>query len=193
MESGTRIRSAVSGGDVIATRSAVQPTATGDSRVVQLVDFAARQLPNWQRVLRNAIASADTAELDAVNLPLVEAGTNTAWFAVGTDTSGLIRVGDCDRIVVAPSHSAAGGTATITPVVFKPDALEEWLTPVAMLESKVSTATALQDANNYYMAPALVWETHGAAIIAMHVTVVSGSNAITLRGGALAERTAEEG
>lgn len=187
MELGTRIRSAVSGGDVIATRSAVQATATGDARVIQLVDLAARQLADWQRRLRADVSADDPTALEAVNLPLVAAGSATAWFASGSDLSGLIRVGDCDRLVVAPSHTAAGGQATITPVVCELDESDTWLTPVALLEPQFSTATALQDRKFRYMAPVLVWDTQGASVLVLHVSGLSSGNTIHLHGGALAE------
>ncbi|AGW12091.1 hypothetical protein [Megalodesulfovibrio gigas] len=182
METGTRIRSAVSGGDVIATRTAVQPTATGDARVVQLVDFASRQLADWQRVLRSAVEAADAAALDAVSLAQVEAGTATAWF-----DDSLIFVGDCDRLVVTATHSAADGVAVVTPVILHYDGLE-WVTPVGLLESKACDATTLRDASGKYLAPLLAWDTCGAHALALHVTSIGGTgNALTLAGGALAE------
>lgn len=177
METGTRIRSAVSGGDILATRSAVQPTATGDARVIQLVDLASRQLPDWQRVLREAVATADAA-----TVPVEAVAAAAPWFE-----DSLIAVGDCDTLVVAVAHSAADGEATITPVVLQSDG--SWLTPVATLEPQTSEASTLvQGETDAYLAPVLVWNTQGASHLALHVTALGGtSNSVTLTGGALAE------
>ncbi|MCA1985768.1 MAG: hypothetical protein LDL27_04750 [Desulfovibrio sp.] len=180
MELGTRIRSAVSGGDVIATRTAVQPTATGDSRVIQLVDFASRQLPDWSRVLRSAVATPDPVALPASSVHAVN-----AWYG-----ASLVAVGDCDRLVVAPRHTAPDGVAVITPVVLRQ--VNAVLYVAGMLEPRTSEASALRDSagGGDYLAPVLAWDTCGAAILVLHVTSLGGAgNAVTLAGGALSETT----
>lgn len=174
METGTRIRSAVSGGDVIATRSAVQPTQAGDSRVVQLVDFASRQLTAWRALRGEAspVAVADPADLTA--LP-------------GELTSKAMVIGDCDRFVVAVEHTAEDGGVTVTPLVLNEDKTQV----AALLEAKTSSVGAAKlrrGAAGRFCSPVLVWETDGAAVVGLHVTAIGGtSNAVVLSGGALAE------
>lgn len=172
MERGTRIRNAVSGGDIIATRSASQPTHDGAERVIQLVDFASRQLADWTRVLRTASA-VDTMDMTALPIDL---------------TNGLIFIGDCGHLLVSPAHSVSDGQVTITPLIFDAAGVDV----LGALAPRTAVASTLRAGpSGPYLSPVLMWETQGASVVGLHITALDGlANTITLSGGALAERPA---
>lgn len=173
MERGTRIRSAATGGDVIATRTATQTTSTGDARVIQLVDLAPRQLADWSRVIRT-VSAADGVDLSTVlTAPFVAAA---------------LRIGDCGHVVVSPRFTASAGAATITPLVLHDDG-QGVVTCVGLLAAKSASAGTLQQ-SPHWLAPLLVWETQGASMLGLHVTAFTGGGELSLVGGALAERSA---
>jgi len=159
----------------VAARDAGQPDADGLARVVQLVDLAVRPLPAL-RALRGRYDPYVT-----------EADPQLVQYLVGEWSAGKLFLGDCDRVVCQPVQQAEDGAVTVTPVVY--DALG--VTVLGVLEPKTSSVPAAPVAylDGGYYSPPLVWETHGAACVAFHVSAISGTdNAATLWGGAAAER-----
>jgi len=102
-EKGTRISNDQTG-EYVATRDAYENTAGGDARVVELVDFAGRQLTLSEvRGSVSPITSDDSQDLTSLPADL---------------TGNKITVGDKSILVVSPQHSAIDGEVLITPIIF---------------------------------------------------------------------------
>jgi len=142
-------------GHAVATRDALEPDASGNARMIQLVDLAGRRLENGLP-FRYYISSDMGVDLDSPSQTMLD---------------NLIWVGDCDRVVCQLLHSQAGGSAVVTPVVF--DAAGN---AVGVLESKASgvatpfTLTEHFGYSQYYASPMLGWPTWGAAGIGLHIS-----------------------
>ena len=166
-EQATRISDQHSG-DYIATRDAVETDGT-NARVIQLMDFASRQLPS-PTTIRGISSFVNSA--DGVNLASLAAEL----------TSNLISVGDTSTLLVFPRHSASNGEVAITPIIFNDAG-----TAIGVRATKTSgMGTALFAISGVYYSPQLVWDTQGAEKIGLHITVISGAgNTVRLLAGVI--------
>lgn len=163
-----QVREATTGPN-IATREAAELDGSSNTRHIQVVDTASRQfIPAVNR------GSTPVTVADGVDL------TN-----LSTDLTGnVLDVGDNSVLVVHPEHSADDGDVVITPLVFD----SAGTAVIAVLESKSSgmgsVAFRKGAASGNYLSPALVWKTHGAEKIALHISSIGGtSNGVTLNAG----------
>ena len=167
-EQATRITDQHSG-DYIATRDAIENDDDSNSRVIQLMDFASRQLasPATIRGISSFVNSADGVDLASLPAEL---------------TSNLITVGDKSTLLVFPRHSVSNGEVSITPIIFNDAG-----TAIGIRATKTSgMGTALFVVSGVYYSPQLVWDTQGAEKIGLHITVLGGAgNTVRLLAGVI--------
>lgn len=167
-EQATRITDQHSG-DYIATRDAIENDADTNARVIQLMDFASRQLvsPDTIRGISSFVNSADGVDLASLPVEL---------------TSNLISTGDKSTLLVFPRHSASDGEVAITPIIFNDAG-----TAIGVRATKSSgMGTILFVVSGVYYSPQLVWDTQGAEKIGLHITVISGTaNSVRLLAGVI--------
>lgn len=151
------------GGVPVATRDALETTESESSRVIQLVDFASRQLGRVAH--RSGLTGADGADVATV------AGLSSA----------KITVGDKSTLVVHCEVSPAANfkSCILTPVVYDSSGVI-----VGILQSK---QTGIGDVTIYNgigqgkgLLPALAWDVYGAPVVSVHVTAVEKTGAILL-------------
>lgn len=149
---------------ILALRSAVQPDQLDHARGIQLLDRAGR-LVDAGMVVRDWTTVDDAASL--------------AWPGAGLLASRM-RVGAARRLVVDARFLAAGGSATITPLILSADGAQV----VGMLAPQVATA-ALREASigGAWRSRRLTWGTCGAACLALHVSGIAMGQAVQLLGG----------
>lgn len=166
-EQATRISDQHSG-DYIATRDATETDGT-NPRVIQLMDFASRQLPSPATVrgIGSFVNSADGVDLASLPAEI---------------TNNLISIGDKSTLLVFPRHSVSDGEVVITPIIFNDAG-----TAIGVRATKSSgMGTALFIVSGVYYSPQLVWDTQGAEKIGLHITVISGvGNTIRLLAGVI--------
>lgn len=124
-EQATRIKDQKAG-DYIATRDAHEQDAEAHNRVIQLVDFASRQL-SVHPTIRGSVAPIDAP--DGVGLEDLPSDL----------TSNLITVGDSSILVVDCEHTADDGSVSVTPIIFN-DAGDTVFTVRATKSSAIGTA-----------------------------------------------------
>jgi len=92
-------------GENVALREAYETDELGASRVVELVDFASRQveLQDVRGWMDSAVSSADGLDLDSLPGELV---------------ANLIDTGDKSTLVVRPEHAVTDGEVDITPIIY---------------------------------------------------------------------------
>ena len=167
-EQATRITDQHSG-DYIATRDAIENDADAHSRVVQLMDFASRQLPspNTIRGISSFVSSADTVDLSSLPAEL---------------TGNLISVGDKTTLLVFSRHSASDGDVSITPIIFNDAG-----TAIGVRATKTTgMGSALFVISGVYYSPQLIWDTQGAEKIGLHITNIGGTaNTVRLLAGVI--------
>lgn len=167
-EQATRISDQHSG-DYIATRDAIEADAGSNARVIQLMDFASRQIatPTTIRGVSSFVAVADGVNLASLPAEL---------------TTYLIDVGDKSTLVVFPLHTASDGEVDITPIVFNDAG-----TAIGVRATKSSgMGSALFVSSGVYYSPQLSWDTQGAEKIGLHITAIGGSgNTVRLQAGVI--------
>ena len=166
-EQATRISDQHSG-DYIATRDAIETDGT-NARVIQLMDFASRQLPSPATIrgISSFIGSVDGVDLASLPAEL---------------TNNLIDVGDKSTLLVFPRHSVSIGEVAITPIIFNDAG-----TAIGVRATKTSgMGTALFAISGVYYSPQLVWDTQGSEKIGLHITTISGAgNTVRLLAGVI--------
>jgi len=160
-ERATRIANQESG-DWIATRSAYE--TFGDpptSRVIQLIDWASRQLDNVQTVrgISTPVTSADPVDLNSLPSELVD---------------NALELGDKAFVVVMPEHTADDGEVYITPIIL--DADNNVIGIRATKASGMGEAKFRYGASGRYASPQLQWDAMGAKKIGFHITKINGTN-----------------
>ncbi len=166
-EQGTRVAHQESG-SYVATRDAYELDSLGNPRVIQLIDFASRQLV--RSVIRGdgtPISSADGTDL--TNLPV-------------NLTGNLLTVGDKSTLLIDTEFSADTGDVDITPVYFKSDGV----TVEGIGETKTSAMGSAKfrygAATGNYAGPRLQWDVQGAVKIGIHVTSINTGSCVVYGG-----------
>ena len=166
-EQATRISDQHSG-DYIATRDAIETDGT-NARVIQLMDFASRQLASLTTIrgISSFVGSADGIDLTSLPAEL---------------TGNLVSIGDKSTLLVFPRHSVSTGEVTITPIIFNDAG-----TAIGVRASKSSgMGTALFVMSGVYYSPQLVWDTQGAEKLGLHITSIGGAgNTVRLLAGVI--------
>jgi len=157
-------------GDYVATRDAYEQDDALNNRVIQIIDWAGRQLtPTAIRGGAAAVTTVDGVDLTALPADL---------------TGNLLTVGDKTVIVVIPEHSAEDGGVYVTPIIFN-DAGDTVLGVRTTKSSAMGTIKFRQGAaSGIYSSPALEWDVMGAVKIGLHITQIDGTaNEVILKGG----------
>jgi len=156
-------------GDYIATRDAIEQDADGNSRVIQIVDFASRQLisPTTIRGISSFVTVQDSVDLSSLPAEL---------------TSNLLTSGDKSTLLVFPQHTANNGEVYVTPIIFNSGG-----TAIGIRATKASAmGTALFILSGVYYSPQLSWDLQGAEKIGLHITTIGGTaNTVRLLAGVI--------
>jgi len=170
-EKGTRVRDDVSG-DFVATRTAATTDDQGRSRVIQIVDFASRQLRVHQPLrglTGSGQGSADSFDLDNLPSELLD---------------NLIEIGDTSIFVCDCEHTKSDGSVVVTPILFDES---NWVIGVRESKSSGMGAAKFQRGSGRYVSPQLQWDSLGAIKVGFHVSNIGGyGNKVKLFGGTLA-------
>lgn len=156
-------------GDFVATRDAYEQDGDTNNRVIQLIDWAGRQLTITTLRGGTPVTTADGVDLTGLPADL---------------TGNLLTVGDKTVLTVIPEHSAEDGGVFITPIVFD----SAGTTVVATRATKSSSMGTVKfrhgAASGNYSSPQLEWDVMGAVKIGLHITQIDGTtNGIVLKGG----------
>lgn len=159
-------------GPRMATVDAAELDNLGNARVMERVTFGSGKLVsplgNATRGNSAAISTNEVSDLTALPADL---------------TGNLIVVGDKSMLVVTAEQTVAGGTVTVTPIVFDNEG-----TPgvFSVLESKIfSQAFGFRRgaSSGNYVHPLQRWDVSGAYKIGLHISYITGSgNAVKLWG-----------
>ncbi len=166
-EKSTRIADA-SSGNYVATRDAIDPDGSSNARTIQIVDTASRQILTWTAMRgtsASVVSGEDSADLDAFS-------------------QTKLNVGDRSTLVVAAAHNQNDGSVSVTPVCYTSGEVEVPLETKTTAIGDVAFQSDLGD-GNLYLSPVLSWDVLGAYDVSLHISSLSASNGVYLRGAVI--------